>query len=466
MTNVRRCQSSYDDDDDDYDYDYEGGGLFQEAEEFFNKSFQTLLAVGTTSCGLEQFKGKGSKKDRGKTGFELDEGVLPDWRKDPYHSMSDWTLIVRDGTQNQPQSYHIHKSVISYGKRMSGFLTKSFQQDIMENGGRKKKGAGTNEIALSKRAAQCVPQLLDFIYFDQLDLNAENAPSLRHLANTFDVRELYALASSFIQSDINESTITTYIREAEAVKDQELATLGMTIAATKFDLIPDESLLALQPHVFQQLTSNPQLNCASSERLSQRVAVYSRGRAPEINDEVFYFMTHAQILPFICPTEAMWYLNFAASKFANVLIDDSMGGYEGTLKRRCIVAAAKDWKNILVESVRKEVRRKIEGDVGSVTGGDNARRRLFIDGDNETKIDKGRGYMSLPMDIRIELLEEALLNAATTEGSNANSELIGGDEMISTSYIKETVPTEHRGDVGKREKRRGRKERREKRVAV
>ena len=34
-----------------------------------------------------------------------------------------------------------------------------------------------------------------------------------------------------------------------------------------------------------------------------------------------------------------------------------------------------------------------------------------MDGEDASKIDKDRGYTSLPMDVRVELLEEALLNA-------------------------------------------------------
>ncbi len=432
--------------------------LFQGAESIL----QTFFDTGTISCGIPSFQRRGGNGGDGTGDF--DEGIKLDWRKDPYHSMSDWTLIIRDGTtRQQPQMYHIHKSVVSYGNRKSGFLLNVFERDILEGnrGGR----GGTTEIALPKRASACVPQLLDFIYFDKLDLNAECAPPMRHLANTFDVRELYALVSSFIQSDISEATITTYIREAEAVKDKELLGFGMTLAANKFDLLPNDSLLQLPPHVFQQLTSNPQLNCPSSERLSQRVATYARGRSEEINDEVFYFLTHAQILPRICSSEAMWFLNFAASKFGNVLVDDSMGGYEGTLKRRCIVAAAKEWRSLLVGSVKEQVRQRIEGGgehSSSILGSDIPRRRLFVDGENETNVDKKRAYMSLPADIRVELLEEALL-AAAEEEETSNIGAISASNLSKDNMAglrSSGSFNERRSDVGKRETRKGRREKR------
>ena len=458
--------------------DFKPSKLIREAEDFINKSMQNMgiQELFPINCGVEQFKKKSAscglqqfqnKRRNGCNGggndidddVDIDEGIQLDWRKDPYNSMSDFTLIVRDGTNKQPQSYHIHKSVVSYGNRKSGFLFKLFEREILEGGGHNR-GGGATEMALPKRAAEFVPHLLDYIYFDIIDLNAECAPPIRHLANIFDVRELYALVSSFIQNDLNEETITTYILEAEAVKDKELLGLSMSIAASKFEQISDASLLQLQPHVFQQLTSNQQLNCPSSERLSQRIAVYSRGRSDEINDEVFYFMTHAQILPSICPSEAMWFLNFASNKFANVLVDDSMGGYEGTLKHRCIVAAAQDWKNILLQSVKEEVKRKVNsngGNIGSIIGGDSARRRLFVDGDDEAKIDKGRGYMSLPLDIRIDLLEEALLMAASTEKDDITPHYTG----ITSPGVDNNEYVEARADMAKVNSYKGRRDRRQ-----
>jgi len=433
--------------------------LFKGAEDLLN----TFFEAGTISCGIPSFQKRGGNG----TGSEFDDGVQLDWRKDPYHSMSDWTLIVRDGTnRQQPQMYHIHKSVVSYGNRKSGFLLNVFEQEILEGssgrGGRGRGSGGTTEVALPQRASSCVPQLLDYIYFDKLDLNSQCAPSMRYLANTFDVRDLYALVSSFIQSDISEATITTYIREAEAVKDKELLGFGMTLAANKFDLLPNDSLLELPPHIFQQLTSNPQLNCPSSERLSQRVATYARGRSEEINDEVFYFMTHAQILPKICSTEAMWFLTFAASKFGNVLVDDSMGGYEGTLKRRCIVAAAKEWKTLLVGSVKEQVRRRVDGGGetnNSIMGSDVQRRRLFVDGENLSAGDKEKTYMSLPTDIRVELLEEALLAAASEEKFTNVALSASNLSKDNAVHLRSSGSfAERRGDVGKRGKKKGRRE--------
>mmetsp|Transcript_30348 Transcript_30348/g.35328 ORF Transcript_30348/g.35328 Transcript_30348/m.35328 type:complete len:491 (+) Transcript_30348:226-1698(+) len=474
--------SSYDEtataftEDDD---DRPASEFFKEAEDLLQRGIRNLFAAGN-QCGIQipvnansslAKKVKNVLNDDG----DDDEGVSPKWRMDPYRSMSDWTLVVRDGSV-QPQVYHIHKAVVSFGQRRSGFFVRIFEQNLRD--GRSKLGkGGVTEIALPKRAAQNIPMLLDFVYEDKLDLDADSAPAMRYLANQFDVRDLYSLVSSFIQGDLSEQTVTRYIAEAEAVKDKELLTIGMQIATAKFHLIPDEALVQIPPHVFQQLISSPQMNCPTPERLSQRVAIYARGRSDEINDEVFYFMTHAQILPRICPSEALWFLNFASTKFGNVLKDESMGGYEGSLKRRCIVAASKDWKNILAGPIREEVRRKVEGGTGLSSNTDSPRRRLFVDGDVEINAEKGRGYISLPNDIRVELLEEALLNAATVGpdiGNIANNSFgpgVNGEEMAShlrhssTPKSRQSKP-EHRSDTGNRERRKGNRDRRERRQYV
>ncbi len=493
-------------------------GLFQEAEEMIARGIENIFG-GTISCGIPQFKKKSKKRNKRRNGDIIDdeynddddeydddddpdEGVKLDWRKDPYHSMSDWTLIIRDAghggknksgnatkrqqhqqhqqhqQQSRPQTYHIHKTIVSYGQRKSGFLIKLFEDHIMQSTNHhhhhhhrqdrnsSSSSSTTTELALPTTAANHIPTLLNYIYFDKLQLNAQNAPPLRHLANLFDVRELYALVSSFIQTDLTNNsnnhnnnnrnnTITTYIREADAVNDQELFQLCLNIAIQQFTSISDESLSILPPRLFQQLICHPQLlqlSTSSSIVLSKRIATYIRSRATTttttthnhnhnnyykeeedgINDEIFYFMTHCQILPQIDPTEALWYLIYTHRKYPNVLIDDSMGGYEGTLKRRCIVASSSNWKMLLLGEIRDNVRRKLDGGTsGGIVvsgmsgdgGGSPTRRRLFVDGDDEIKLDQGRGYMSLPMDIRIELLEEALLNAATATSSGTG----GGD---------------------------------------
>ena len=423
-------------------YDKDETDLFAEAEDMIKSNIQSLFSAAT-NCGL--IRNMDQATDRG------DEGVNMDWRKPPYQSMSDWTLLVRDASvanaaegtayTPQPKAYHIHKAVLSYGERQSLFFVKIFQEahqstkndrrDAVISSSRVRSNK-TTEVALPSRAAKFIPMLLDFIYFDSLEeMSADKAPALRYLANYFDVRLLFSLVSSFIQKDLSPSTVVIYLNEAELVKDKELVQMGVTMAISNFNSLSKKELELIPPQVFSQIVSNPDLEC-SSERLSERICYYMRGRLKRfgtpsnamINDEVFYFLTHAQILPNLSSRAALWYLLFASIEFPTVLVDESMGGYEGSLKRRCIVAICQDWKDNLLGPIKASRRAAIKAG----RGGNLNDSRLFEEGegdsDDEEDSERNRGYAKLPMSIRMEILEEALLNAAaapTTTGSASGS---------------------------------------------
>jgi len=434
-------------------YDKDETDLFAEAEDMIKSNIQSLFSAAT-NCGL--IRNLDQVNDRG------DEGVNMDWRKPPYQSMSDWTLLVRDasimantaeGTAHtpQPKAYHLHKAVLSYGERQSLFFVKIFQEahqstkndrrDAVISSSRVRSNK-TTEVALPSRAAKFIPMLLDFIYFDSLEeMSADKAPALRYLANYFDVRLLFSLVSSFIQKDLSPSTVVIYLNEAELIKDKELVQLGVTMAISNFNSLSKKELELIPPQVFSQIVSNPDLEC-SSERLSERICYYMRGRLKRfgtpanamVNDEVFYFLTHAQILPNLSSRAALWYLLFASMEFPTVLVDESMGGYEGSLKRRCIVAICQDWKDNLLGPIKASRRAAIK----TGRGGNVNDSRLFEengeDSDNEEDSERNRGYAKLPMSIRMEILEEALLNAAATPTPTATGSSGSGSASLEDNH--------------------------------
>ena len=71
--------------------------------------------------------------------------------------------------------------------------------------------------------------------------------------------------------------------------------------------------------------------------------------------------------------------------------------------RKVRVAAAQDWTDELVEPVKDEVKRKVDGlwDNVSVARDQSPRWRLFMEGGDETKIGKDKWFMSLPIDSRV-----------------------------------------------------------------
>lgn len=373
--------------------------LFKEAEEFIRDKMNNLMGLGY-SCGVATNSKARSQRELSKVfgDDDIDKPIVLSWRMDPRQSMSDWVLVVKDGVQSN--IYHVHKETLVYGERKSGFFVKLFEK-IFEDGNPDQRNF--TEVNLDSYTAHSMPLLLDYIYEDKLDLNASNAPGLRSVANRFDVRSLYALVSSFIQQDLSNSTVVTYIEEAEKSKDAELGTIAMQIAIRSFDMIADTDLCKIRPQIFQNIVSDQHLNVASPEILSQRIAAYMRLRDQDIDDESFFFLTHANILPTIHKDEAIFYLAFGSEKFPSVIEGDNDGGYEGTLLHRCVAGVAEDWKKFL-SPIQHDIKRKKNGH------SDTGQKRLFADGSDLDEM--GYSYLSLPDHVKVEILQECLLKSS------------------------------------------------------
>lgn len=314
-------------------------------------------------------------------GDDDDVQIELDWRQDPKRSLSDLTVVIRDGETSNV--YHVHKTQIAYGPRRSGYFAKMFA--LGGNAGAKNKSA--NEVYLPPRAAQMFPLLLDFIYHDKLpNLTAKLAPSLRHLSQYFDVRELFVLTSSFIQKDLSMKTAPLYCIEADMVKDTELLDTSLRVCAENFGLFGTESLLRIPPKLFKEVVCSPHLSCDSAP-LSVKVAEYVRFCERDVSDELLYWITQPQIMPQIAPEEAVFFLSYVAKS-------TQLQREEGhlSLRNRCISACSKAWEVNLVESIRNIPPPGTSEYCGKTS--------------DEVKL-----YNKLPADIRLELLESALLTA-------------------------------------------------------
>ena len=296
----------------------------------------------------------------------------------------------------------MHKELLVYGDRKSGFFLKLFEK-IYKDGNPNQRNV--TEVPIDTYCSLFVPIMLDYIYEDKLDLNAMNAPGLRHVANHFDVRHLYALVSSFIQQDMSNMTVATYLEQAQLSHDQELSDIAMQMSVQSFNMISDEEISKIPPQIFQQVVSDQNLNVPSPEILSQRIATYMRARDQDIDDESFFFLTHANILPKIHPSEAIFYLSFASKHFPSALEGDNDGGYEGTLQRRCVVATAADW-NKYISPIQHDIKRKKKNSGNRSDTG----QRLFGNGSDLDEM--GYSYLALPALVKVDILQEALLKAS------------------------------------------------------
>lgn len=379
--------------------------LFKEAEDYLKLKMRNLFGLGS-ACGIAATAER-ARETVNKYTFE-EEAIQLSWRMDPRTSQSDWIMVVKDGKQRQ--IYHIHKEILVHGERRSGLLLKLFE-DIYKKGDPNQKNV--TEVFVDSYSAPFIPLMLDYIYEDKLNLDVTVAPALRHLANQFDVRTLYALVSSFIQQDLSQKTVARYMEQADMAIDKELSGITVLVATQAFDIIPGDELGHIPPHLFQQMVSNKALNCPSAERLSQRIATYIRarvGNSMDVDHELFFFLTHANVIPSIHVDEALWFLNYAQENCPEVLDNESDGGYESTLQHRCSVVASKNWKKTLLAPVQFDIKRIKEGGArdGSENG-DSTPYRLFRD---DAEIDKsGQAYLNLPDNMKVEILEMALLES-------------------------------------------------------
>jgi len=193
-----------------------------------------------------------------------------------------------------------------------------------------------------------------------------------------------------------------YIAEADKLKDKELLKSAIHLSVKNFHNVNMSYFACLPPHLFSQVVSSPHISCPS-EILSERIADYIREKKNGMTQESFYFLTHFQILPRISVKEAMWYLKYALTSYASILIDETLGGYEGSLKHHCIDAVCQDLKHNLVDPLYD--RTESRGDINS-NSRCSSQTRLISQLENRNTTNE---YSSLPMEMRLELLEQALL---------------------------------------------------------
>ena len=387
-------------------------------ESFIKEKMNNLMSLGY-ACGVADGESEYNK-------VVEDEDVKITWRMDPIRSKSDWVLVVKDGRQNY--IYHVHQSSLVYGQRKSGFFLKKFDEVYADSNRVDKKPI--TEVLIDASVAPFIPTMLDYVYEDKLDLTISNAAALRKLSNQFDIRTLYALVSSFIQQDITFNTVAGYIEQADIVNDKELSKVCVMMALQFFNKIPDNEISKIPIDKMQNLVADQKLNVSTPERLSQRIAAYIKGRN-DIDHETFYFLTHANILPSFHPKEAMWYLSYVSENFPSTLTEGE--DRESTLQYRCVVAVTKNWQENLLGPVESAVKRTS----GSYDSEDN-QGRLFRDGDSSND-ERARDYMILPDEIKVDILQMALLKSNSGFMGNVNMKRQSRSEVANISRAHKDV---------------------------
>lgn len=155
---------------------------------------------------------------------EDDQGLS--WRQEPDESLSDYTIVVHrtpeGSTSSGPVSvecdtYHVHKVVLAVGSRRSRY----FERQLKSNAPFQEATSCTSHIALHPLAADMIPSLLDYMYFQTfpLSLNTYSATPLHYLSDYFDVRNLRRDVEVFCQFDMSPTNCHVYYTHASMLND-------------------------------------------------------------------------------------------------------------------------------------------------------------------------------------------------------------------------------------------------------
>lgn len=113
--------------------------------------------------------------------------------------------------------YYVHRNILAIGERRSGYFANLLHYRIDD-------GNRCSTIELSSRAADCFPDLLDYMYSSRaFEITTQNAMALLFLSQSFQVTALECKVKSFIEKDIKLNNFGYYMSDALHFSDEGIA---------------------------------------------------------------------------------------------------------------------------------------------------------------------------------------------------------------------------------------------------
>ncbi|GKY95319.1 hypothetical protein MPSEU_000493700 [Mayamaea pseudoterrestris] len=297
--------------------------------------------------------------------MSLDENMT--WRGDPVVTDSDWTIIVVTN-ELKTATYHVHRSVICFGPRLSRYFAKiMLSQDSAKKGKTKHRRRNieampSTKIELDQKDADYFPILLDYIYTaasfrnashdtmltaastvtglsslhlassDESDIvqgdemiTTENAMSLRFLAKTFEVDSFVGAVNKFIQRDLNVTTGPFYLAKGWEYRDDRIIASAQNLCAENFEQLDVKALLKLPFSLFRvivkALESFDGDNKELSIFLSDIVCRFFEKNAGELSAHALLELTDSLVMPYMSSEAAIGFTTLVKSLSA----DDNVG---------------------------------------------------------------------------------------------------------------------------------------------
>jgi hypothetical protein len=318
-------------------------------------------------------------KMSGATGICCTAPILT-WRGDPRETHSDWKIVVVT-SETDSRTYHVHKSVLSTGPRSCEYFSKLF----LEKNKPKKNKSQTTRIELDEQDADSFPLLLDFIYGTGQqresndddaslvvgnDFTANEAVSLRHLAQLFDCEGLMLAVNKFIQRDLSLKTGPVYLVQAYSYQDKRLLEGAKLLCVENFLLLETGAVLRFPLQLFRSIVySVAERSSASADdnsaddqtilsyHLSDVVCQYFEKHPKVLTVKILLGLTDEKIMPDIAPEAAIGFTALARELDSGDIAPESPEWIGLTiLCERCAKAVVREygWQDFNVASALHE----------------------------------------------------------------------------------------------------------------
>jgi hypothetical protein len=238
----------------------------------------------------------------------------------------------------------LHKGTLAVGPRKSEYFARLFK-----GGGRfAESSSNTSRIVLTELEANAFPQLLDYLYSVDADLeiSTETATALHNLGGYFEARRLRWDSKEFWQTDMNAENCGTYYEHAQILNNQKVLVAATEKATAEIMNIGQDSRLL---HVTDEsfwlniVQTPPAADSYSANEYSRHVSFllgvyFSNCGASSL--EAFNKLTSSESLCKISRHAAIKLMDAERTMFhpeESALTD---------LQNRCIQAVADDWVDL------------------------------------------------------------------------------------------------------------------------
>ena len=314
------------------------------------------------------------------------------WRGDPSATLADFTIVV---VTNELQSYthHVHRSVLCFGGRNSGFFRRVVPKAIDKQNHRSNKNMlPSTKVELDQRDVRNFPVLLDFMYStsnvgissngtiatanstmsftsstDDMSnqsaageglINAGNAVSLRHLARIFEVESLTLAVTRFIQKDLNVENALRYLVSANEYQDARLFQSANRLCLDNFTQLDKKDLTKLPYPTFRILVrsfeSIKEDDKNTSFFLSEVVCRYLEKNRNIVTAAILLELTDNLLVPYIAPEAAIGFTAIIKS----LKPEDAKTKWDPLVRlcRRCAETVVKEygWSDFAVDGAMNE----------------------------------------------------------------------------------------------------------------